>query len=61
MTVNRKAVGTAIGKNFREGIEADYPDFPVMHTETGQYVPFAEALTTGKTVMEIETKEIAAK
>jgi chromosome partitioning protein len=61
MAVNRKAVGTAIGKNFREGIEKDYPDFPVLHTEIGQYVAFAEALTTGRTVMEIEPKGMAAK
>jgi chromosome partitioning protein len=60
MTVNRKTVGTAIGKHFREGIEADYPDFPVLRTEIGQYVAFAEALTTGKTVMEIDPKGTAA-
>ncbi len=61
MTVNRKTVGTAIGKHFREGVEADYPDFPVLHTEIGQYVVFAEALTTGKTVLEIDSKSSAAK
>ena len=29
MVVNRKSAGTAIGKTFRQGIETDYPDFPV--------------------------------
>ena len=61
MTVNRKAVGTAIGKHFREGVEADYPEFPVLNTEIGQYVAFAEALTTGRTVLEIDAKGSAAK
>jgi chromosome partitioning protein len=61
MTVNRKTVGTAIGKHFREGIEVDYPDFPVLRTEIGQYIAFAEALTTGSTVMEIDPKGTAAR
>ena len=61
MAVNRKTVGTAIGKNFREGIEADYPEFPVLKTEIGQYVAFAEALTIGSTVLELDAKSSAAK
>jgi chromosome partitioning protein len=61
MTVNRKAVGTAIGKNFRDGIEADYPRFPVLKTEIGQYVLFAEALTAGSTALELDPKSTAAK
>jgi len=61
MAVNRKTVGTAIGKNFRAGIEADYPEFPVLKTEVGQYVAFAEALTTGTTVVELDSKGSAAK
>ena len=61
MTVNRKTVGTAIGKHFRDGIEADYPGFPVLRTEIGQYVAFAEALTTGSTVLELDPKGSAAR
>jgi chromosome partitioning protein len=61
MAVNRKPVGTAIGKHFREGIEADYPEFPVLKTEVGQYIAFAEALTTGTTVVELDSKGSAAK
>jgi chromosome partitioning protein len=61
ITVNRKIVSTAIGKHFGREFQADYPDFPVMHTEIGQYVVFAEALTTGTTVLEMEPKGHAAK
>lgn len=61
MVVNRKSAGTAIGKTFRQGIETDYPDFPVLQTEIGQYVAFAEALTTGITVVEMDRKGSAAK
>jgi chromosome partitioning protein len=61
ITVNRKIVGTAIGKHFGEEFQADYPDFPVMRTEIGQYVAFAEALTTGSTVLEMDPKSNAAR
>lgn len=61
ITVNRKAVGTAIGKGFRDGIVADYPAFTTFQTEIGQYVVFAEALTIGSTVAELDPKSIAAK
>ena len=61
ITVNRKIVGTAIGKHFGEEFYADYPDFPVLHTEIGQYVAFAEALTTGSTVLEMEPNGHAAR
>lgn len=61
ITVNRKIVGTAIGKHFGEEFYADYPDFPVLHTEIGQYVAFAEALTTGSTVLEMDANGHAAR
>jgi chromosome partitioning protein len=61
ITVNRKIVSTVIGKHFGEEFQADYPSFPVMHTEIGQYVAFAEALTTGTTVLEMEPKGHAAR
>jgi len=60
VTVNRKIVGTAIGRNFARDFENDYPGFPVLDTEIGQYVAFAEALTTGTTVFEIEPRGSAA-
>ena len=60
IAVNRKIVGTAIGKSFAADFEADHPGFPVLHTEIGQYVAFAEALTTGSTVFELEPKGPAA-
>jgi chromosome partitioning protein len=61
ITVNRKIGSTAIGMHFGQEFQADYPDFPVMHTEIGQYVAFAEALTTGSTVLEMESKGQAAR
>jgi chromosome partitioning protein len=61
ITVNRKIVSTAIGRHFGEEFHADYPNFPVMRTEIGQYVAFAEALTTGTTVLEMEPKGHAAR
>lgn len=61
MTVNRNIVGTAIGKKFRDGLENDYPQFPVLKTQISQYVAFADALTTGSTVLELEPKSSAAK
>ncbi|MBV9712330.1 MAG: AAA family ATPase [Ktedonobacteraceae bacterium] len=61
ITVNRKIVGTAIGKQFSEGFSADYPGFPVLHTEIGQYIAFAEALTTGSTVLEMDPGSQATK
>lgn len=61
ITVNRKIVSTAIGKHFGQEFQADYPDFPVMHTEIGQYVAFTEALTIGSTVLEMEPKGHAAR
>jgi chromosome partitioning protein len=60
ITVNRKIVGTAIGKGFAADFEADHPGFPVLQTEIGQYVAFAEALTTGSTVFELEPNGLAA-
>ena len=54
--MNRKTVGTAINEHFRVGIEADYPDFPVLRTEIGQYVAFAAALTTCSTVLDPDPK-----
>ena len=60
ITVNRKTVGTAIGRGFAADFETDHPGFPVLHTEIGQYVAFAEALTTGSTVFELEPKGPAA-
>jgi chromosome partitioning protein len=60
ITVNRKIVGTAIGRHFGQEFQADYPDFSVLQTEIGQYVAFAEALTTGSTVLEMDPKGHAA-
>jgi chromosome partitioning protein len=61
ITVNRKIVGTAIGRNFGQEFAADYPGFPVLHTEIGQYIAFAEALTAGSTVLEMEPNGNAAR
>jgi chromosome partitioning protein len=61
VAVNRKIVGTAIGKHFGTDFYTDYPEFPVLHTEIGQYVAFAEALTTGTTVLEMEPNGQAAR
>ncbi len=61
ITVNRKIVGTAIGKDFRKEFEADYPSFPVLETQIGQYVAFAEALTAGSTVLEMDPRGHAAR
>jgi chromosome partitioning protein len=61
ITVNRKIVGTAIGKDFAQEFEADHPGFRVLETEIGQYVAFAEALTTGSTVLEMDPRGHAAR
>jgi chromosome partitioning protein len=61
ITVNRKIVRTAIGKHFGEGFSADYPGFPVLRTEIGQYIAFAEALTIGSTVLEMDPNGQAAR
>ena len=61
IAINRKIVGTAIGKSFAEEFYADYPDFPVLRTEISQYVAFTEALTTGSTVLEMHPDGQAAR
>jgi chromosome partitioning protein len=61
IAINRKIVGTAIGKSFAEEFAADYPDFPVLRTEISQYVAFTEALTTGSTVLEMHPDGQAAR
>lgn len=61
VAVNRKIASTAIGRHFAQQFQADYPDFPVMRAEIGQYIAFTEALTTGSTVLEMEPKGHAAR
>jgi chromosome partitioning protein len=61
LTVNRKTVGTAIGKHFREDLTAAFPGLPVLSAEISQRVIFAESNSTGMSVLEMEPKGQAAQ
>jgi chromosome partitioning protein len=58
-TVNRKVVGTAIGRD----VAAALADFPVdvLESSISQRVGFAESAASGRTVLELEPKGSAAK
>lgn len=49
--VNRRIVGTAIGRDATEAL-AEYPDVPVLESMISQRVAFAECAVTGTTVLE---------
>ena len=57
--VNRKIVGTAIGRDVSKAL-ADYP-ISVMKASICQRVGFAESAGSGQTVLETEPKGMAAK
>lgn len=59
--MNRKTVGTAIAKHFREDLTAAFPGLPILSAEISQRVIFAESNSTGMTVLEMEPKGQAAK
>jgi chromosome partitioning protein len=57
--VNRKIVGTAIGRDVEKAL-ADYP-IDVLHAAVCQRVGFAESAAIGKTVLETDPDGVAAK
>jgi chromosome partitioning protein len=57
--VNRKIVGTAIGRDVAQAL-ADYP-ISVLNAAICQRVSFAESAGSGKTVLETEPKGAAAE
>jgi len=61
LAVNRKTVGTAIAKHFREDLATAFPGVPILSAEISQRVIFAESNSTGTTVLEMEPKGQAAK
>jgi chromosome partitioning protein len=61
LAVNRKTVGTAIAKHFREDLATAFPGVPIFSAEISQRVIFAESNSTGTTVLEMEPKGQAAK
>ena len=56
--VNRKIVGTAIGRDVAQAL-ADYP-IPVLKSAVCQRVGFAESAGSGKTVLETDPRGAAA-
>jgi chromosome partitioning protein len=58
--VNRKIVGTAIGRDVAKAL-ADYPTIAVLNASVCQRVGFAESAGSGKTVLETEPKGAAAE
>jgi chromosome partitioning protein len=58
-TVNRKIVGTAIGRDVSSAL-ADFP-IEVLKSFISQRVSFAESAASGRTVLELEPKGSAAK
>jgi chromosome partitioning protein len=58
-TVNRKIVGTAIGRDVSSAL-ADFP-VEVLKSFISQRVGFAESAATGRTVLELEPKGPGAK
>ena len=57
--VNRKIVNTAIGRDIVDALAAY--ELPVLKTTIAQRVAFAEAATTGNTVLELEPQSLAAR
>jgi chromosome partitioning protein len=58
--INRKIVGTAIGKSVNKAL-ASYDSIPVMKAAISQRVGFAEAAASGQTVLETHPDSAAAK
>ena len=58
-TVNRRIVGTAIGRDVSSAL-ADFP-VEVLKSFISQRVGFAESAATGRTVLELDPKGPAAK
>lgn len=58
--VNRKIVGTAIGRDVAQAL-ADYPAIAVLKASVCQRVGFAESAGSGKTVLETEPRGAAAE
>jgi chromosome partitioning protein len=58
-TVNRKIVGTAIGRDVAAAL-ANFP-IDVLNSFISQRVSFAESAATGRTVLEVEPKGSGAK
>jgi chromosome partitioning protein len=57
--INRKIVNTAIGRDVVEALAAY--ELPVLKATIGQRVAFAEAATSGSTVLEQEPQSLAAQ
>jgi chromosome partitioning protein len=57
--INRKIVNTAIGRDVREALSS-YP-LPVLKSQVGQRVGFAESAGRGQTVLETEPQGTASK
>ena len=57
--INRKIVNTAIGRDVAEAL-ATY-ELPVLKTTIAQRIAFAEAATSGSTVLETEPQSLAAR
>lgn len=57
--INRKIVNTAIGRDVNDAL-ASY-DMPILNAPVCQRVIFAETAANGKTVMEVDPKNIAGK
>ena len=60
LVVSRRAANTAISKNFRQSLQAAYPESTTLRTEIGQRVAFVESAAQGLTVIETEPKGAAA-
>jgi chromosome partitioning protein len=58
--VNRKIVGTAIGRDIQGALQ-HYPTVPVLRAAICQRVPFAECAATGRTVVESSPRSDAAR
>jgi|SRR5712691_1410222 len=61
LAVNRKTVGTAIGRHFREDLAAAFPGLPILSSEISQRVVFAESNSMGTAVLEIDAKGLGAQ
>lgn len=59
ITINRKIVNTAIGRDVREAVAT--LGFPVMNADISQRVAFAEAIAAGQTVLDMDPKGRAAR
>jgi chromosome partitioning protein len=59
--INRKAVGTAIGRDLYQSLAANYPDIAICSAQVCQRIGFAESITQGLSVLETEPKGQAAQ